>query len=129
MLKSMGVSTNTGWKGYQAQHIIPAEFTNHPLIQKIGMNFDDASNGIFLPIPNTNVRGLSRHRGYHSTYNTFVKTQLDAIDINQPSVVIQQQIMDLQSQLRTLQQNGLPLYPIQGATVDLWQRSLNRIKK
>ncbi|HEL2072288.1 TPA: AHH domain-containing protein [Streptococcus suis] len=59
MLKSMGVSTNTGWKGYQAQHIIPAEFKNHPLIQKIGMNFDDASNGIFLPIPNTNVRGLS----------------------------------------------------------------------
>ncbi|HFI0862332.1 TPA: AHH domain-containing protein, partial [Streptococcus suis] len=129
MLKSMGVSTNTGWKGYQAQHIIPAEFTNHPLIQKIGMNFDDASNGIFLPIPDTNVSGLSRHRGYHSTYNTFVKNQLDAIDINQPSSIIQQQIMDLQSQLRTLQQNGLPLYPSQGATVDLWQRSLNRIKK
>ncbi len=83
----------------------------------------------FLPIPDTNVSGLSRHRGYHSTYNTFVKNQLDAIDINQPSSTIQQQIMDLQSQLRTLQQNGVPLYPSQGATVDLWQRSLNRIKK
>ncbi|WP_414083942.1 AHH domain-containing protein [Streptococcus suis] len=50
----------------------------------MGMNFDDASNEIFLPIPDTNVSGLSRHRGYHSTYNTFVKNQLDAIDINQP---------------------------------------------
>lgn len=41
---------------------------------------------------------MSRHRGYHSTYNEFVKTQLDAMDISQ------------------------------GATVDLWQRSLERIQ-
>lgn len=31
--------------------------------------------------------------------------------------------------LRKLQESGLPLYPSQGATVDLWKRSLSRIRK
>ena len=38
---------------------------------------------------------------------------------------------DLQQNLKYLQQRGLrglPLYPSQGATVDLWQRSLERIR-
>ena len=35
----------------------------------------------------------------------------------------------LQSDLRKLQESGLPLYPSQGATVDLWERSLSRIRK
>ena len=35
---------------------------------------------------------------------------------------------DLQQNLKYLQQSGLPLYHNQGATVDLWQRSLERIQ-
>ena len=41
---------------------------------------------------------------------------------------IAKQVYDLQQKLRDLQQSGLPLYPSQGATVDLWQRSLERIQ-
>ncbi len=38
------------------------------------------------------------------------------------------QVFEVQKNLRTLQQSGLPLYPGQGATIDLWERSYNRIK-
>jgi len=71
---------------------------------------------------------MSRHRGYHSTYNEFVRTQLDAMDINQSVDVLQRHVFDLQQKLKHLQQSGLPLYPNQGATLDLWLRSLERIK-
>jgi len=48
--------------------------------------------------------------------------QLDAIDINQDIIKLQQEVLELQ-------QSGLPLYSNQttGATIDLWQRSLERI--
>ena len=92
------------------------------------MDLDDASNGLFLRTPADDVSAMSRHRGYHSTYNEFVKTQFDAMDISQSVDVLQKQVYDLQQNLKYLQQSGLPLYPSQGATVDLWQRSLERIQ-
>lgn len=92
------------------------------------MDLDDTSNGLFLRTPGDDVSVMSRHRGYHSTYNEFVKNQLDKIDVNQSVDVLQKQVYELQTNLKKLQQSGLPLYPNQGATVDLWERSLNRIK-
>ena len=53
------------------------------------------------------------------------------MDISQSVDVLQKQVYDLQQNLKYLQQRGLrglPLYPSQGATVDLWQRSLERIQ-
>ncbi len=128
MMESMGLPRGTNWTGHQAQHIIPAEMANHPVLQRIGMDLDDASNGLFLRTPADDISAMSRHRGYHSTYNEFVRTQLDGIDINQSIDVLQKQVYDLQQNLKYLQQSGLPLYPSQGATVDLWQRSLERIQ-
>ena len=128
MMESMGLPRGTNWTGHQAQHIIPAEMANHPVLQRIGMDLDDASNGLFLRTPADDISAMSRHRGYHSTYNEFVKTQLDAMDISQSVDVLQKQVYDLQQNLKYLQQRGLPLYPSQGATVDLWQRSLERIQ-
>ncbi|TDW16238.1 putative toxin of predicted polymorphic toxin system [Breznakia blatticola] len=121
MLGDMGVN-GSKWSGYQAQHIIPAEAMNHPVIQKIGMDFDDASNGLFLRTTDDGISTMSRHKGYHSTYNDFVLSELDKIDIAQSSVAIQKQVLDLQSKLITLQKSGLPLYPKQGASIDLWER-------
>ena len=128
MMESMGLPRGTNWTGHQAQHIIPAEMANHPVLQRIGMDLDDASNGLFLRTPADDVSAMSRHRGYHSTYNEFVKAQFDAMDISQSVDVLQKQVYDLQQNLKYLQQSGLPLYPSQGATVDLWQRSLERIQ-
>ena len=47
MMTEMGLRRSTKWSGYQAQHIIPSEMADNPVIKKIGMNFDDSSNGIF----------------------------------------------------------------------------------
>lgn len=34
---------------------------------------------------------------------------------------------NLQKNLRYIQEKGLPLYPSQGATVELWERKLNQL--
>jgi hypothetical protein len=65
--------------------------------------------------------------GVSFKYNEYVKLQLDKIDINQSTYAIQKQVYKLQNNLRKLQQSGLPLYKGQGATVDLWTRSMNRL--
>ncbi|MEC0764914.1 T7SS effector LXG polymorphic toxin [Bacillus haynesii] len=127
MMEKMGLKRSTKWSGYQAQHIIPSEMANHPVIKKIGMNFDDASNGIFLRIPDKDISAISRHRGYHSVYNEVVERALNKMDINQSVYSLQKQVLELQSNLRTLQEKGLPLYPSQGATVELWERKLKQL--
>ena len=128
MMESMGLPRGTSGSGYQAQHIFPAEMSEHPVLQKIGMDLDDAPNGLFLRTPADDISAMSRHRGYHSTYNDVVRTQLDGMDINQSVDVLQKQVYELQQNIKKLQQSGLPLYPSQGATVDLWQHSLERIQ-
>ncbi|UZQ49370.1 hypothetical protein [Clostridium kluyveri] len=50
------------------------------------------------------------------------------MDVNQSVDVLQKQVYDLQQNLRYLQEQGLPLYPSQGATVDLWERQLSKLK-
>ncbi len=48
MMTEMGLKRSTKWSEYQAQHTIPSEMAGNLVIKKIGMNFDDSSNGIFL---------------------------------------------------------------------------------
>jgi BH2341 protein len=131
MMEDMGLSRGQKWTGYQAQHIIPADMADHPVIQKMGMDLDDASNGKFLPVPDsvdtTSVSPLSRHRGYHSTYNEFVRAQLDNIDVNQSPAMLQKEVKELQRKLGILQDKGLPLYPKFGATAELWERFMKNL--
>ena len=127
LLESMGVDTASKWTGYQAQHIIPSQLKNHPVLQKVGIDLDDASNGIFLRIPDEGISPMARHRGFHSVYNQVVKNRLDAIDASLPVSEIDSQVFKLQSDLRTVQSKGVPLYKGQGATVELWERWLNKV--
>ncbi|MDA2311166.1 WXG100 family type VII secretion target [Bacillus cereus] len=128
MMTEMGLRRSTKWSGYQAQHIIPSDMADNPVIKKIGMNFDDSSNGIFLRVPDDNISTMARHRGYHSVYNEVVARALNKMDINQSIDSLQKQVYDLQKNLRKLQGNGLPLYPSQGATVELWERKLKQLE-
>ncbi|MGH0424574.1 AHH domain-containing protein [Bacillus pretiosus] len=128
MMTEMGLRRSTKWSGYQAQHIIPSEMADNPVIKKIGMNFDDSSNGIFLRVPDDNISTMARHRGYHSVYNEVVARALNKMDINQSIDSLQKQVYDLQKKLRKLQGDGLPLYPSQGATVELWERKLKQLE-
>ncbi|MCG2574848.1 AHH domain-containing protein [Acinetobacter sp. ME22] len=114
------------WSGYQAQHILPSQMRSHPVIQKIGMDFDNAQNGIFLRIPDDGISPMARHQGFHSVYNQVVRQRLDAMDINQSVGQLEKQVFTLQQQLRGLQQNGLPLYGEHGATIEMWNRWLDK---
>ena len=127
MLKEMGISKGK-WTGYQAQHIIPAQMSKHPVLQKIGMDLDDASNGVFLRIPGKNISPMSRHRGFHSVYSEFVKQELDKIRLSNDSLTIQREVRTLQNKLRRLQNSGLPLYSSEGATINLWRKYYNKLK-
>ncbi|WP_367735316.1 AHH domain-containing protein [Bacillus nitratireducens] len=89
MFEEMGLRRSTKRSPYQAQHIIPAEFNEHPVIEKIGMDTDHASNGFFLRVPDEYVSSTSRHQGYHSVYSDFVERKLDEIDINQDISIIE----------------------------------------
>ncbi|MDM5452150.1 T7SS effector LXG polymorphic toxin [Peribacillus simplex] len=128
MMEVMGLKRSTKWSGYQAQHIIPSEMAKNAVIQKIGMNFDDSSNGIFLRVPDNDISTMSRHRGYHSVYNEVVERALNKMDINQSVNSLQKDVYELKKNLRKLQENGLPLYPSQGATVELWERKLKQLE-
>jgi hypothetical protein len=55
----------------QAHHIIPKNFKNHPLLEKIDFNIDSAINGI--PLLNTS------HNGSHPNYNNAFRDVLDKI--------------------------------------------------
>jgi hypothetical protein len=46
-------------------------------------------------VDTTSVSPLSRHRGYHSTYNEFVRAQLDNIDVNQSPAMLQKEVKEL----------------------------------
>ena len=127
MLKAMGVS-NHKWSGYQAQHIIPVEMKNHPVLKRIGMDLDDANNGIFLRIPGKDVSMMSRHRGYHAAYSKFVRQELDKISLSSDVQTIQRQVFTLQQRLKKLQSSGLPLYSSAGSNVGLWKKYYNKLK-
>ena len=127
LLEDMGVNRSEKWSGYQAQHVIPAEMSKHPVIKKMGMDLDDASNGIFLREPDDQISPMSRHRGYHSTYSDFVKSKLDNIDLDLSPEKLQNEVLNLQNKLKTIQSKGLPLYPNQGATQELWKRFYDKL--
>jgi LysM repeat protein len=127
LLREMGVSSSLKWPGYQAQHVIPLELMDSPILQKVGINLDDASNGIFLRVPaDDTISPMARHLGPHDGYTDAVEAQLNAMDINQPVQVLQEQVYNLQQKLKTLQKQGLPVRPRDGGTYDLWMRWLNK---
>lgn len=128
LFEQMGLPRGTSRGRYQAQHILPSEVQSHPVIQRLGVDFDDASNGIFLRVPDEALSPMSRHRGYHSVYNEVVERHLNRLDASAPIHVLDNQVGALRRRLRFLQEQGTPLYPSQGATVELWERLLSEAK-
>ena len=76
------------------------------MLKKIGIDLDDATNGIFLPIPSDSASALSRHEGFHGIYNEVVERQLDRLDVSLPTPALERQVADLQRRLRRIQENG-----------------------
>ena len=130
-------------KGYQAQHIIPVEMHNHPVLQKIGMDMNDASNGMFLPEPDGDVHALTTHKGYHAVYNKVCEEYLDKIyekHGDDASVeAVEADVAKLQRGLKSVLEDGVPIYRRKanadqldvsdrggGATEDLLRKAIDK---
>lgn len=103
-----------GIKESEAHHLIPKskQFKEHPVLKEIGMNLDDASNGILLPKYNPDgLNSRTIHRGWHTTYSKVVLDRLDKLnDASLTTAQKRQGVADLQKDLRTLLENGTPIY-------------------
>ncbi|WP_221763096.1 AHH domain-containing protein [Streptococcus gordonii] len=60
----------------------------------MGMDLDEASNGIFLRVLDDQISPMSRHRGYYSAYSDFVKSKLDNIDLDLPPEKLQNEVLN-----------------------------------
>lgn len=109
----MGLDPNTSRTGYQAQHIIPKELRNHPILQKIGMDLDNASNGMFLRNRQSGgSSATSRHQGYHKQYTKVIKDYLNNMDICKSVYDLEREVYSLQQAARNMMQDGVPIYKI-----------------
>ncbi len=83
-----------------------------------------------LTVEREGLQGLLSGISYHqvSKVNEVVARALNKMDINQSIDSLQKQVYDLQKNSRKLQGNALPLYPSQGATVELWERKLKQLE-
>lgn len=125
----MGLARGTEWPGYRAHHVIPSELKSEPVIQKIGFQFDHASNGIALPFPNDRARALSSHRGYHKAYNGAMKRKIAELDVNLGVEELRLQVLALQASARRLLESGTPLHRAGRQSVEqleeMWYRMLS----
>lgn len=112
MFEEMGLPRGTKRGRYQAQHIIPVEAMDHPVIKKTGMDLDDASNGIFLRVRDDGVSTMTRHRGDHSPYNRAVLKKLDQMDLSLSVPELDAQVYQLREASRAMLESGIPIYPI-----------------
>lgn len=111
IFKSIGCPANSKRAPYQAQHIIPSELKSHPVIKKIGMDFDNASNGIFLKNRKIgDVSTMARHQGRHPAYTDFIESKLNELDITQPVPVLEREVYNIQQKAKKMLERGIPIY-------------------
>lgn len=110
MMESMGQKRSTKWTGYEAQHIIPIEAMGHPVIKKIGMDFDDPSNGMFLRQRDEGISTTTRHQGYHVIYNDIIMERLDSMDISLSVNELEAKVYNLQQASKDMLKSGIPIY-------------------
>ncbi|WP_414880761.1 hemagglutinin repeat-containing protein [Pseudomonas brassicacearum] len=128
--QAMGRNRTDSWAGYQAQHLIPSELKNHPILKKVGIDLDDSSNGIFLPAskakPEGAISGMPRHTGSHPNYTEAVRKSLNELDRNLPVEQLQKQVFDLQGRLRNVTGSGMPVRNVDGAKTEVWLKWLGK---
>jgi hypothetical protein len=72
LLRANGLKKILKTPGWQAHHIIPYGLRSHRVLRKIGMNLDDATNGIIL-------HEGTMHWSQHQNYSRAVRKALDDI--------------------------------------------------
>ncbi len=110
--KNIGMPETGGWA---AHHIIPSELKDHRVLKKVGMNMDQATNGIALPTRPGVADNLPLHAGSHPSYTKAVKKKLDEIPDNLSVTETQDRIREIQNTFKTLLNSGEPLHTKYGA--------------
>jgi len=115
--------------GFQAQHLIPKgpEFDHHPLFQAIGFDFSSPFDLIFLPVRRGQrdytdqlvvARLSTPHQGGHNEYSAMVKQLLNVIyqgfRIHRSPRLAQYELHLLVRALRFMQEEGTPIYHLDG---------------
>ena len=100
--------------GYQAHHIIPKEFKYHPVIEKVGLDMDNANNGVFLRNrTSAKISPMARHQGYHRVYNKYAEKRLNQIELTKNVNEIERDVFTLQG--NSLRPSGFDIeYEIDG---------------
>ena len=104
---------NTG--EWAAHHIIPVQLKNHPILNKIGMDFDHAANGIALPTKPGVDPKLPLHCGSHPSYTAAVAKELDSIPTNLSIEETRRRVIAIQEKFRRELESGKPLHEKYGA--------------
>ncbi len=111
MMRAMGEDPYQPVPGYQAQHLIPGELSDHPALQALGYDINDARNGEFLRDKTGGVSAGTRHYTNHHGYTDAVREALDRIDLTQSKAAIAAEVARLQDVLRYYQkQKGVPIH-------------------
>ena len=115
-LKSKGQWPKNAENGdYAAHHIIPTQLSNHPILRRIGMDMDKATNGIALPTKPGLHPTSPLHRGSHPGYTNAVKQELDRIPHFASKRRIQRHVNEIQQIFRDKLVDGAPLHGSYGA--------------
>lgn len=108
----IGIEKNGKWA---AHHIIPVELSDHPMLNKIGMDMDEIKNGIALPTESGVHPTLPLHRGAHRSYTAAVKKELDKIPTNLTVDETRKRVRAVQNIFRKELDSGKPLHEKYGA--------------
>lgn len=95
---------------YAAHHIIPTQLSNHPVLIRIGMDMNNATNGIALPTKPGLHPTLPLHRGSHPSYTNDVRQELDKISLFAFKRGIQRRVSEIQQIFRDRLVAGVPLH-------------------
>lgn len=96
--------------GYAAHHIIPSEVRSHRALQKIGIDLDEARNGISLPMYPGVDPILPLHRGSHPEYTSAVLKKLDEIPESLSISETRHRVDEVEDYFRAQLGSGKPLH-------------------
>jgi hypothetical protein len=116
--------------GWQAHHIFPWEnrIQNHPLVQRLGINFNAIDNGV--PLPCQSGSCLSQHQGPHHEYSNAIENFLNRIenmnlsDTDKRNLIAQ----GIERARQALLNGHPPLRQANGATEEAWVEVFNRVE-
>ncbi|ASJ71953.1 AHH domain-containing protein [Granulosicoccus antarcticus] len=116
--------SNARW---QAHHVIPFEFRNNPMLNRLGIDINSIDNGIPLPCSSGTCSAI--HNGSHSRYSAAVRQFLQDVEKMNVSDSVKRDVLirGIEESREGLAKNNPPLRNSDGATVQQWNDVFNDV--